>query len=343
MPKPDINNLSLQGLEDFLQAQKFPRYHARQIFSWIYKRGLMDFAQMSDLSADLRGALSKNFSVSQMGLVKKETSRDGTKKFLFSLEDKNIIESAIIPTAKRRAACLSSQVGCKFKCAFCASGISGWQRNLTASEIVNQLIMLNKAIAPERISHIVFMGTGEPFDNYENVLKAIRIINSPLAFGIAARRITISTCGIIPGIEKLSREGLQIELSVSLHAADDITRDKLVPINKKYPLDKLVLACRNYVRFTKRQVTFEYILIKGVNSGMDSAANLVRLMKRWDCKLNLIPYNPIKEFNYSTPNKLEVLFFQNQLLKNGIKVTLRIPRGTDIHAACGQLRYYSSQ
>jgi len=343
MSKQDLINLSFKELEDFLKSHGMPAYRARQILTWVYKKNLTDFSRMSDLSANLRKFLEDNFYISRIKLVKKEVSRDKTRKFLFSLEDKNLIESAVIPTAKRKTACLSSQAGCKFKCVFCASGIRGWQRNLSASEIISQLILLNQAASMEKISHVVFMGTGEPMDNYENVLKAVRIINSPLGFGIAARRITISTCGIIPGIVRLSKEGLQIELSVSLHGADDATRDKLVPINKKYPLNKLVAACREYAKSTLRQVTFEYILIKGVNCDLKSADNLIRLMKGWDCKVNLILYNPIKEFRFETPAKLEVLFFQNLLLKNGVKVTLRVPRGTDIHAACGQLRYYSSQ
>lgn len=343
MPKKDLKDFSLKELEDFLQAKKYPAYHSRQIFSWIYKKDLTDFQSMSDLTLDLRRLLAENFYISQLKLIKKETSRDATAKFLFALGDGNLIESAIIPTLKRNTACISSQIGCKFKCGFCASGIGGWRRNLSASEIINQLIMLNNFLKPLRISHVVFMGTGEPLDNYENVLKAIRIINSPQGFGIAARRITISTSGIIPGIERLMKEKLQIELSVSLHAGDDTTRNKLMPVNKEYPLARLITACRNYSRLTNRQVTFEYILIKGFNSGLDSALNLTKLLKGWNCKVNLIPYNPIKEFTFTPPTKLEVLFFQDKLLKAGVKITLRMPRGTDISAACGQLRYYTLQ
>ena len=369
MARSDLKDLSLKELEDFLKANEYPAYHARQIFSWVYQRGAEDFSFMSDVPLNLRNLLESNFYIGRLKLVKRETSRDGTEKFLFSLEDGNAIESAIIPTLKRKTACLSTQVGCRFKCGFCASGISGWQRNLTVAEIVNQLMLLNSLVSPERIipnfcklkigdinieskipkfhrgnfgiTHIVFMGTGEPLDNYENVLKAIRIINSPRALGIAARRITVSTCGIIPGIEKLAKENLQIELSVSLHAADNATRDKLMPVNKKYPLEKLIAACKQYAKTTKRQVTFEYILIKGMNCDLKSAANLTKFLKGWDCKINLIPYNPIKEFDFAPPAKLETLFFQDRLIKSGIRAMIRLPRGTDIQAACGQLRYYT--
>jgi 23S rRNA (adenine2503-C2)-methyltransferase len=341
MAKLDLKNLSLKELEEFLAGRKYPAYHASQIFSWVYQKGAPDFTSMSNLPLDLRNLLADNFHIGGLRLVKKEISADGTGKFLFALEDGNAIESAVIPTPKRKTACLSSQAGCNFKCGFCASGLKGKERDLATAEIVGQLMMLNGVIAPERVSHVVLMGTGEPLDNYENVMKAIRLINSPLALGIAARRITVSTCGIIPGIERLAGEKLQVELSVSLHAADNATRNKLMPVNKKYPLEKLIAACRQYAKTTKRQVTFEYILIKEMNCDLKSAANLAQLLKGWDCKINLIPYNPIKEFDFEPPAKLETLFFRDRLTKSGVRATIRMPRGKDIHAACGQLRYYT--
>lgn len=341
MAPSDLKNFSLKELEYFLQSQGYPAYHGRQIFSWVYQKAVNDFSEMSNISAALRKTLKEHFYIGRLELVKKKTAQDGTAKFLFSLDDGNLIESAVIPTTKRKTACLSSQAGCKFKCGFCASGISGWTRNLLPSEITGQLIELSKLVSPERISHVVLMGTGEPLDNYENVLKAVRIINCPVGPGIAARRITISTCGIIPGIERLAKEKLQVELSVSLHAADSLTRDKLMPVNKKYPLQKLIGACKDYADTTNRQVTFEYILIKGINCGLDSAANLAKLLKGWNCKVNLIPYNQVKEFLYEPPGKIEALFFRDRLLKFGVNTTLRLSRGNDIHAACGQLRYYS--
>jgi len=341
MSELDLKNLSLIELEDFLKANHCPAYHSRQVFSWVYKKGAGDFKTMSDLPRELRKLLEEKFYLGKLEPVKKETSQDKTLKLLFALEDGNFIESAVIPTAARKTACISSQVGCRFKCGFCASGIGGWQRNLTVAEIINQVVALNRAVFPQRVSHIVFMGTGEPLDNYENVLRSIRVINSPQGLGIAARRITISSCGIIPGIERLSREGLQIELSISLHAGDDATRNRLMPVNKKYPLAELIESCKRYAQVTKRQVTFEYILIRGVNSNLGSALNLAKYLKGWECKLNLIPYNPIPEFSFEPPQKMETLLFQDRLVKAGIKVTIRMPRGRDIRAACGQLRYYA--
>lgn len=342
MEKTDLKELFLSDLEAWLKDGGFPAYHAGQIFSWVYKRGAGDFSSMSDLPANLRAILKEGFFLNTPRLIKKELSQDGTRKFLFGLEDGCAIESVVIPAQKRNTACVSSQAGCKFKCAFCLSGALDWQRNLTTAEILGQLTALNKIIAPQKITHIVFMGIGEPLDNYENVLCSIRIINSAAGLRLAARRITISTCGIVPGIERLAKEGLQIELSVSLHAADNLKRDRLMPVNKKYPLEKLLAACRDYAAATKRQVTFEYLLIKDLNCAREDAKNLAGMMKGWDCKVNLIPYNRIKGLTFAQPEKLTALLFQDQLLKSGARATIRRPRGGDIQAACGQLRLHLS-
>ncbi len=341
LEKPDIKDFSIEELKALLQKEGQEPFHARQIFSWIYQRGLEDFYSMSDLSRELRDLLDKNFSFSSLKAEGREKSRDGTQKFLFKLKDNSLVESALIPTEKRNTVCLSTQVGCKFCCKFCASAIAGFKRNLSAGEITSQALAIRKICPEIKISHIVFMGTGEPLDNYENVLKAARIFNSKDGMNIAARRITISTSGIIPGIKKLSRQNLQIELSVSLHAGNNQARNLLMPVNKKYPLEELIPALRDYFRATGRQVTFEYILVHNLNCGLDSAKELGRLLKGFDFKLNLIPYNRIEEFIFEPPTKLEVLFFQDQLSKQGIRSTLRMPRGQDINAACGQLRYYA--
>jgi 23S rRNA (adenine2503-C2)-methyltransferase len=293
---------------------------------------------MSNLPQDLRALLQENFSLSNLKLIKTVESRDGTRKFLFGLNDKNIIEAVSIPTEKRLTGCISTQVGCKFACRFCASGMFGFKRNLTCAEMVEETLYLNKVHPDRKLTHLVFMGTGEPLDNYDNVIKAIRIINSKSALNIGARRITVSTCGIIPGIRRLADEGLQIELSVSLHAADDETRSPLLPINKKYPLKDLILACRQYIRRTSRQITFEYILIQGVNSSLPDTQKLSKILSNLNCKVNLIPCNVIKELKVEPPNKLDILLFRDYLSKHGINVTLRKPRGQDIEAACGQLR-----
>jgi len=337
-PMQDIKDLNLLELEELLRSWRSNSYHAKQIFSWIYQKGARDFDQMSDLPLDLRKRLKENFYLFSFNLAKLISSRDGTEKFLFALKDKNFIEAVSIPTEERITGCISTQAGCKFGCYFCASGLLGFKRDLTSGEILEEVLNLKNNSKNKKITHLVFMGTGEPLDNYDNVLRSIRIINSPYAFNIGARRITISTCGIIPAIKKLSKEGLQLELSISLHAADDKTRAQLLPINKKYPLPDLMAACREYIKNTDRQITFEYVLIKNINSALPDARNLGKILRNLNCKVNLIPCNTIEELKVEAPNKLEILLFRDYLLKAGVKVTLRKPRGHDIEAACGQLR-----
>lgn len=335
----NIKELTQGELEKVLENWQEPRFHAKQIFSWIYQKGIGDFGQMSDLSLDLRERLKEKFYLNSFKLIKRVKSRDETEKFLFELKDKNIIEAVIIPQDERITGCVSTQVGCKFSCRFCASGLLGFKRNLSALEIIEEALYLKNNSCGHKLTHLVLMGIGEPLDNYDNVIKAIRIINSKDALNIGARRITISTCGITPEIKRLSDEDLQIELSVSLHAADDITRSRLMPVNKIYPLGGLIAACRKYIKKTNRQITLEYVLIKEINSGLQSARNLSTILKDLKlCKVNLIPANSIKELNIEPPNKLEVLLFRDYLLKSGINVTLRKTRGQDIDAACGQLR-----
>ncbi len=335
----DIRGLSLEDLVNVLKDWGLPAYHARQIFIWVYKRGAKDFAQMSDLSLELRGRLKTEFSFSDLKLAGSRRSKDGTEKLLFQLSDGNFIESVLIPAEARATGCISTQAGCKFACRFCASGMAGFKRNLSCAEMIAQALYL-KNHSQGKLTHLVFMGTGEPLDNYDNLMKAIRIINSPDAMDIGARRITISTAGVVPGIRKLSREGLQIELSVSLHAADDKTRSLLMPINKIYPLKGLLAACGEYMKETDRQVTFEYVLIKGLNSDLQNAMKLSKLLEGLRlAKVNLIPSNPVKELKIEPPLRAEVIQFKNYLLKEGINVTLRRPRGEDIEAACGQLRW----
>jgi len=334
----DIKDLDLKELEEILTGWGERPFHARQIFAWVYKKGITDFDAMSDLSSDLRTRLKDNFYILSLKLIKRIKSYDGTEKFLFALKDNNFIEAVIIPVEKRITGCISTQAGCKFACRFCASGKFGFKRNLTSSEIIEEVLYLKNNSQGAKLTHLVFMGIGEPLDNYDFVIKAIRIINSPHTLNIGARRITISTSGIIPAIKKLSGEGLQIELSVSLHAPDDKTRLRLMPINKIYPLKDLITVCREYISKTNRQITFEYVLIKDINSGLQDALKLSKILKGLNCKVNLIPCNVIKEFNVQPPEKSEILLFRDYLLKSGINVTLRRPRGEDIEAACGQLR-----
>jgi 23S rRNA (adenine2503-C2)-methyltransferase len=333
----DIKGLNLENLQEVLRDWKEDSFRARQILEWVYKKGVLDFTQMSNLPAGLRGRLKDSFYITSLKLKEKIRSVDFTEKLLFELNDGNLIETVIIPAKSRVSGCLSTQAGCKFACRFCASGLSGFKRDLSAAEIVEQVLYLKQGSAG-KLTHLVFMGTGEPLDNYDNLMKAVRVINSPDGLNIGARRITISTVGIIPGIARLAKEGLQFELSVSLHASDDRTRSSLMPVNKKYPLKDLIATCRDYIQRTNRQLTFEYILIKGVNTKAEDALNLNKLLSGLNCKINLILANPVKEYAIEPPEKLGILLFKDALIKRGMKVTLRRSRGQDIQAACGQLR-----
>lgn len=335
--KMNIKNLTLSELEEFLKRNDIPAFHSRQIFSWIYKKRVNDFQLMSDLSKELRDFLLKNFDFGLTKIITIEKSKDGTKKYAFQLKDKNTIESVLIPAKSRLTICLSTQVGCKFNCSFCLSASVGFVRNLETAEIIDQFILAEKNV-DRPITHIVFMGIGEPLDNYGNVLKAIRIFNSKFGPEIGARRITISTSGVIPSIKKLSGEKLQFELSVSLHSAIDSVRAKLMPINKKYPLDKLMPTLKEYIEKTNRQITFEYVLLKGINADKINAEALIKLLKGLNCKINIIVYNISSLSKFSPPDLEQVNRFQSILEKGGINVILRQPRGQDINAACGQLR-----
>ena len=337
----DIKELSLSELEAAVALRGFPKYHAKQVWSWVYQKGAIDFGSMSSLPASLRKILAGEFYILSLRLAESRKSSDGTQKFLFKLYDRNFVEAVNIPSARRATGCISSQAGCKFACAFCASGLKGFKRNLTSGEILDEVLYLRNNLKDAELTHIVFMGTGEPLDNYDNLLKAIRVINSGSAFNIGARRITISTCGIIPAIKRLQEEDLQVELSVSLHAAEDGLRSKIMPVNRKYPLAELIKCCRQYIEKTNRQVTFEYILVKGMNADLFSARKLAVLLKALRlAKVNLIPVNPVLDASgrMLAPSDLEVKAFKECLFKAGINVTLRKERGQDIHAACGQLR-----
>jgi 23S rRNA (adenine2503-C2)-methyltransferase len=334
----EICGMTLQEVREMFKAWGESEFRAGQIFAWIYKKGVVDFERMSNLPESLRERMAAECVVLAARRSARQESADGTVKLLLKLGDGKCVEAVAIPEEKRLTGCVSSQVGCAFACRFCASGMLGFQRNLTCAEIVNEVLLLKENFPSQPLTHLVFMGTGEPLENYEAVLKSIRIINAKEAVGIGARRITISTAGVIPGIKRLAQEKLQVELSVSLHAADDRTRSQLMPINKRYPLKELIACCGQYYRVTKRQVTFEYIMIKGINSSLQDARVLSKILAGFDAKVNLIPANPVTESVFVPPNKVDVLVFRDQLVKSGIPVTLRKERGTDIDAACGQLR-----
>ncbi len=340
----DIRNLTLRELDKNLTAGGFPAYRARQVFDWLYKKGIGDFAAMANLPQDLKTFLKSYYTISSPVIEKIQTSADLTQKFLLRLKDRSLIESVSIPAKSRLTACLSTQVGCRYSCAFCASGMAGFRRNLDTGEIIGQFLTIAAHVPGGHISNVVFMGIGEPLDNYENLLRAIRILNDEHGIKLGARKMTISTCGLAPAIERLSREKLQLELSVSLHAATDEKRSQLLPVNKRFPLETLMRALRVYAQATKRKITFEYVLLRAFNTTVEDAQALISLIRGLNARVNLIPFNPAaSRLGFEPPVKLEVLFFKSYLEKHGVDVTLRLPRGSDISAACGQLRYQTLQ
>lgn len=317
-------------------------FQGRQVFHWIHKKRVFDFQQMTDLSKELRRRLTAECEMPLLAMENRVQSiqAPGTWKALFRLQDGNAVESVIIRDADRVTFCLSTQVGCAIRCAFCATGRAGFSRNLSAGEIVEQALHL---IAAEDLgSHnpnIVYMGMGEPFRNYEAVVRSIRLLSSIEGLHVGARRITVSTAGDVEGIRRFAREGWQVRLSVSLHAASDELRSELVPLNHKYPLGPLMQAVKDYIAETNRQVTFEWILLDGVNDSPEQALALVRLIRSVKCAVNLIPYNPAPGAPFRTPSMRKCLGFQAILAQEGIPCTLRKERGTDIDAACGQLAF----
>ncbi|MGA2534112.1 MAG: 23S rRNA (adenine(2503)-C(2))-methyltransferase RlmN [Candidatus Aminicenantales bacterium] len=334
--KKDIRDLTLEELKTELEAMGERPFRAGQIFDWLYHKGATDFAGFTSLSKDLRDKLAARFTIGILEPEAQLKSKDGTAKFLFKLADGNCIETVLIPSGKRNTVCLSTQAGCKFGCAFCASGLHGLKRNLTASEITGQALYLAKTLGVE-ITNYVFMGMGEPLDNFDNLARAIRIMNAPEGLGIAARRVTISTAGHIPGIERLKTLDLQVNLSVSLHAVTDRLRSTLMPINKKYPLEKVVAACEDYIRSGGRMITLEYILIRKVNDSLNDADGLAGIARRLRAKVNLIAYSPVAGLTFETPSDDEVARFTRWLEERRVHVTLRLSKGQDILAACGQL------
>lgn len=339
MNKIDIKNLSKAELTAALEDMGAEAYRVRQIFRWLYKVGVKSFDGMTDLSDELRHMLKGKLHINHpVMLDSRRSAMDGTAKYLLKLEDSETIEAVLLPEKDRATICLSTQVGCKFACSFCASAPFGFVRNLKASEILDEVLFIKQKNPSVNVTNLVLMGIGEPFDNYDNVMRAIRIFNDPDAFNIGARKITISTCGVIPGIKKLAKEGLQVELSVSLHSADNDIRSELVPINKRYPIRDLIDACRDYTEHTGRVITFEYILIKGANASEADALKLAKLLMGMKCKVNTIAYNKISIKGYAEPSSGDLKAFLKVLKDNGISATHRKSKGEDIDAGCGQLR-----
>ncbi|HAJ32636.1 MAG TPA: 23S rRNA (adenine(2503)-C(2))-methyltransferase RlmN [Candidatus Atribacteria bacterium] len=334
--KKDIKNFTLNELQEEVKNLGVEKYRAAQLFDLLYKKGIEDFREMLSLPASFRDLLQENYYISKIELAKLLKSKDQTEKYLFKLEDENLIESVLIFSNKRVTECISSQIGCKYNCLFCESGKKGFSRNLTVSEILNQVLFVKKKMKSNP-NNIVFMGIGEPLDNYDNVVKAICVLNSKDTFDIGARKITISTCGIIPAIKRLQKRNWQIELSVSLHAPENKLRSYLMPVNNLYPLPDLIEVCRNYTDKTNRQITFEYILIKGVNDSVNYADKLAKLIGGFNSKVNLITFNPAPD-SLLPPAAPQVKSFKNELIAKGIPTTIRISKGDDISAACGQLK-----
>ncbi|MCG0274669.1 MAG: 23S rRNA (adenine(2503)-C(2))-methyltransferase RlmN [Thermosediminibacteraceae bacterium] len=337
MPKTNLKGKTIEELQDFLTSLGEPPYRAKQIFRWIYK-GVTDFDKMTDIPKSLAARLKEISYIDKIKVYKKvESRKDDTIKYLFLLQDNEIIESVKMEHRYGISVCVSSQVGCPMGCAFCASTIGGFRRNLTSGEMVDQVLAIQEDIG-KRVSHVVVMGSGEPLLNYEELIKFLKILNSPLAFNISYRRITVSTCGIVPEIKRLADEKLPITLSVSLHAPDDNLRDRLVPVNRRYPILELLDACKYYIIKTKRRITFEYTLISGVNDSKECAVKLARLLKGMLCHVNLIPLNPIDERDFSRSKPENIRLFEEIIKNYGISVTVRQEMGADIEAACGQLR-----
>ena len=327
-------------LEKLLMERGQKKYRATQLFTWIYEKKAKTFDEMSDVSKSFREELNRDFCLTLPKIFKKQESKDGTIKLLLELEDGSKIETALMPYRYGNAICVSSQVGCNMACAFCASGLLKKRRNLEVHEIVGQVLVMNQLLEEknQHVSHIVVMGTGEPFDNYDNVIDFIRIVNHPKALAIGARHISVSTCGIVPGIMKYAKEGLQSNLAISLHAPNDEIRNKIMPISKGYKMEELMEAVKYYEKEAGRRVTFEYIMLKGVNDTLECAEQLVKLIRGTLAYVNLIPYNPVDENSFQRSDDKQVHKFFSYLMQHGVNTTVRKEFGNDIDAACGQLR-----
>ena len=334
----DIKSLNLEQLTEELLGIGEKKFRAKQVYSWIHEKLVDSFDEMTNLSKDLREKLKANYTLNSMDAVAVQTSKlDSTQKYLFRLYDGHVVESVLMKYHHGNSVCISSQVGCLMGCRFCASTIGGKVRDLAASEMLGQIYKIQK-LSGERVHNVVVMGTGEPLDNYENLVQFIKILTDENGLNISQRNLTVSTCGIVPGIRQLAEEKFQITLALSLHATTQEKRKALMPIANKYDLKEVLDACRYYYEQTGRRITFEYSLVGGVNDTRQDAEELTRLIGKFPCHVNLIPVNPIKERDFVQPNKQECQAFRNKLEKNGINVTIRREMGRDIDGACGQLR-----
>ena len=338
MEKIDIKSLNIDELTIELNKFDFPDFKARQVFSWLHKKGVMKFEEMTDVSKKHREILENNFEINNCLIERKSVSEiDSTVKYLFRLNDGEFIESVLMKYKYGYSLCVSSQVGCRMGCKFCASTVNGVVRNLTASEILSQI---HSAQNDEnvRVSHIVLMGMGEPLDNYDNVIRFLDLVGCEDGLNLSMRNISLSTCGIVPKIYDLMKKKYQITLSVSLHSPFDDLRSQIMPVNRKYNLDELMKVCREYCKYTSRRISFEYSMINGVNDTDECASQLSKLLKGMLCHVNLIPINNVRENNYEKSNRQRIERFKMLLEKSGLNVTVRRSLGSDIEASCGQLR-----
>lgn len=338
MERIDIKSMNIEELEQFLKELGEPKFRAKQIFDWLHAKQVNSFEEMTNLSKSLREKLDEKAAINGVEMVRRLVSQmDGTRKYLFVLSDGAIIESVLMKYEHGNTVCISTQVGCRMGCKFCASTLDGVERGLTAGEMLSQIYAIQKDCG-ERVHGTVLMGSGEPLDNYDNVVKFLRLINDPKGQNMGQRHITLSTCGLVEKIYDLAEEDLQITLAVSLHAPNDGIRTQTMPIAKVYSMERLLKACRDYAEKTKRRITFEYALIHGVNDGDEHAWELVKKLRDLLCHVNLIPVNDVKERNYIKSSSDRVKHFASILNDNGIETTVRRKLGSDIDAACGQLR-----
>ncbi len=337
MVKVDLKDIDLEETKAYVEKIGLEAYRAEQIRQWIFGHKVTSFNGMTNISKEVRNYLTLNTIITKLKITKTEISLDGTKKVLFELEDGNRIESVLIPEGNHFTACISSQVGCAMGCKFCLTARQGFIRNLKSSEIINQVIQIRELLdQPEKLTNIVFMGMGEPLANFEAVKKAVNNIISPDALNFSRRRVTLSTCGLVPEIERLGKD-FPINLAVSLNAGDDKTRNMLMPINKKYPLTRLMETLKHFPLHKGRRITFEYILIRDINDRLSDATNLARLLKNIRAKINLIPFNRYDGSPFEEPDEKRILAFQDELIRKNYTVTIRKSKGADISAACGQL------
>jgi len=341
LQKHNIKSLTREALQAMLVERGFKKYRADQILTWIYTQHARSFEEMTNIAKEERTRLSSLFSLSALLLVKTEQSADGTRKFLFELEDGHTIESVLIPDDDRQTLCISSQIGCQQACRFCLTGSRGFIRNLKAYEIADQVLEISRLLKEEKkrkLTNIVLMGMGEPLANFDEVAAALKTITSEKGLGFSTRRVTVSTDGLVPEIERLGRSGLKVNLAVSLNATTDVVRDAIMPVNRRYPIAELIAACKRFPLEPRRRITFEYVLLRGVNDSREDAERLAKLLRGIRCKVNLIPFNPFPGSEFKRPEDAVVHRFQKVLQDHQYTALVRESRGRDISAACGQLR-----